>query len=834
MTRINAHEFCSWLRGFLMLGAALACTGAAVWGQSAGTNPNWPTYGGDLGNTRYRAFDQINASNFKELDVAWRFKTDNLGNRAEYKLEGTPLVVNGILYATGGTRRDVFSLDATTGELLWVHGEHEGERGANAPRGLSGRGLAYWTDGKDARILYTTPGYRLIALDAKTGQYAKGFGENGVVDLKLNDDQKIDLIHGSIGTQSAPVVAQNEVIVGSAFVDGGSTASKTTYKGYVRAFDVRTGKRLWIFHTVPQKGEFGYDTWLNGSAEYTGNTGMWTQVSVDSELGLAYLPIELPTGDDYGGNRPGNTLFSESLVCVDLKTGKRKWHYQLVHHGLWDMDVATPPILGDIQVDGKTIKAVAVPTKQSMLYVFDRVTGKPVWPIEEKPVPKGDVPGEWYSPTQPFPTKPPAYDRNGISEDDLIDFTPKLRADALNLIKSYAIGPIFSPPVLSKIGGPLALLTISTNNGGTNWPGGSFDPENHLLFVSSCSSCIVSMGMVAAPKDVSDMGYVKGTAGQPVVARMGGTGAGAGADAIAAAAKTPKSVPAQPPGGGTLRNALTVGGLPLIKPPYGRLTAIDMDRGEIKWQIPFGPTPDAVRNSPLLKGIKIPATGETGLSVGSLVTKALLIAGDGTSGTTATGVRGATLHAYDKLTGKEVGAIALPAPQTGSPMTYMLNGKQYIVVAVGGGNYSGEYIAFALPAEKHDQPRGKVLAEALGAQGSRSLWDGAYTQEQAKRGEAAYREHCARCHGADLTSGDAVPPLVGTDFLSLWNAKTVGDLFDRIRTSMPADKPGTLSREQNSEILAYILSANKFPDGKTELSTQSDLLKQIQFDAFKR
>ena len=251
-----------------------------------------------------------------------------------------------------------------------------------------------------------------------------------------------------------------------------------------------------------------------------------------------------------------------------------------------------------------------------------------------------------------------------------------------------------------------------------------------------------------------------------MVARMGGTGAGAGADAIAAAAKTPKSVPAQPPGGGTLRNALTVGGLPLIKPPYGRLTAIDMDRGEIKWQIPFGPTPDAVRNSPLLKGIKIPATGETGLSVGSLVTKALLIAGDGTSGTTATGVRGATLHAYDKLTGKEVGAIALPAPQTGSPMTYMLNGKQYIVVAVGGGNYSGEYIAFALPAEKHDQPRGKVLAEALGAQGSRSLWDGAYTQEQAKRGEAAYREHCARCHGADLTSGDAVPPLVGTDFLS--------------------------------------------------------------------
>ena len=704
MTRINAHKFCNRFRGFLVLGAAVACAGAAAaWGQSAATNPDWPTYGGDLGNTRYRAFDQINAANFKDLDVAWRFKTDNLGNRAEYKLEGTPLVVKGVLYATGGTRRDVFALDAATGELLWVHGEHEGERGANAPRGLSGRGVAYWTDGKDARILYTTPGYRLIALDAKTGQYAKGFGVNGVVDLKLFDDQKIDLVKGSIGTQAAPVVAGNEVIVGAAFVDGGSTSSKTTYKGYVRAFDVRTGRRVWIFHTVPTKGEFGYDTWLNGSAEYSGNTGMWTQVSVDAELGLAYLPIELPPGDDYGGNRPGNTLFSESLVCVDLKTGKRKWHYQFVHHGLWDMDIATPPILGDIQVNGKTIKAVAVPTKQNMLYVFDRVTGEPVWPIEERPVPKGDVPGEWYSQTQPFPTKPAAYDRNGISEDDLVDFTPKLKADALDLIKNYAIGPVFTPPVLSKIGGPLALLTLGTNNGGTNWPGGSFDPETHLLFVSSCSSCVVSMGMVAAPKDVSDMGYVKGTAGQPVVARMAGTGAGAGADAIAATAakntKAAKAVPAQPPGGGTLFRALTVDGLPLIKPPYGRLTAIDMDHGEIKWQIPFGPTPDAVHNSPLLKGMKIPPTGETGLSVGSLVTKTLLIAGDGTTGTSAAGVRGTALHAYDKLTGKEVGTVSLPAPQTGSPMTYMLNGKQYIVVAVGGATYSGEYIAFTLPAQ---------------------------------------------------------------------------------------------------------------------------------------
>jgi quinoprotein glucose dehydrogenase len=259
MNRMNAHTLGNRIPQLFALSAGLALTTAAMWGQVASPN-DWATYGGDLGNTRYRPFDQINASNFEQLDVAWRFKTDNLGNHPEYRLEGTPLMVNGVIYATGGTRRDVFALDAATGELLWVHGEHEGERGANAPRGLSGRGLAYWSDGKESRILYTTPGYRLVSLDAKTGEYSKGFGIHGVVDLKLNDDQNIDLIHGSIGTQAAPVVAENEVIIGAAFVDGGAIASKTNYKGYVRAFDVRTGKRLWIFHTVPMKGEFGYDT----------------------------------------------------------------------------------------------------------------------------------------------------------------------------------------------------------------------------------------------------------------------------------------------------------------------------------------------------------------------------------------------------------------------------------------------------------------------------------------------------------------------------------------------------------------------------------------------
>ena len=358
----------------------------AAFGQPRGKDVEWPTYGADLANTKYRPLDQIDATNFNKLEVAWRFKTDNLGTRPEFRLEGTPLMVNGVLYATAGTRRSVVALDAASGELLWTHGEHEGARGAAAPRQLSGRGLAYWSDGKQQRILYVTPGYRLIALDAKTGGAIPTFGKNGAVDLKLDDDQNIfpDLTTGEIGIQSAPVVAKDTVIVGAAFREGMTPKSFHNNKGYVRGFDVRTGKRLWIFHTIPMKGEFGYETWLNRSAEYTGNTGLWTQLSVDEELGLAYLPIESPTGDYYGGHRPGTNLFGESLVCVDLKTGQRKWHYQLVHHPLWDMDISSAPILADINVNGRAVKAVAQPTKQGILYVFDRVTGEPVWPIEER------------------------------------------------------------------------------------------------------------------------------------------------------------------------------------------------------------------------------------------------------------------------------------------------------------------------------------------------------------------------------------------------------------------------------------------------------------------
>jgi quinoprotein glucose dehydrogenase len=459
----------------------------------------WPSYAADLAGTRYRPLDQINASNFNKLEVAWTFKTDSIGNRKEFKLEGTPLMVNGVVYTTAGSRRAAIALDAATGELLWVHGEREGARGAASPRQLSGRGLAYWSDGKEQRILYVTPGYRLVALDAKTGVPAPSFGKNGLVDLKqgvvYGTGQQIDLVNGEIGLHATPIVVKDVVIVGSAMREGGTPKTHNNTKGLVRAFNVRTGQLLWTFNTIPKPGEFGNDTWLNNSWAVNGNTGVWTQISVDEDLGLVYLPVEEPTGDYYGGHRPGKNLFGESLVAVDLKTGQRKWYDQLVHHPLWDFDISTAPILTDINVNGRSIKAVAQTTKQGILYVFDRVTGQPVWPFEERPVEKGDVPGEWYSPTQPFPAKPPAYSRNGISADDLIDFTPDLRQEATQVVSKFKIGPIFTPPALSKVGGPLATLTVGTAGGGTNWPGGSYDPETHIGLGALAEPGILGYGL---------------------------------------------------------------------------------------------------------------------------------------------------------------------------------------------------------------------------------------------------------------------------------------------------------------------------------------------------
>jgi quinoprotein glucose dehydrogenase len=670
------------------LGVCLLWFYLPAFAQSGAKSGEWRTYGGDLGSTRYAPLDQINASNFNKLEVAWRYKTDSLGPRPEYQFEATPLMVHGVIFTTAGSRRAVVALDAATGEMLWMHSEQEGARAEAAPRQLSGHGVAYWSDGQAERILYVTPGYRLIALDAKTGVPVASFGKSGVVDLKLDDDQEMDLITGSVGLHSTPIVAKNVVIVGAAHLEGGIPKSKSNVKGYVRGFDVRTGKRLWIFHTIPKPGEFGIESWMNDSWSYTGNAGVWGQISVDEDLGLVYLPVELPTGDYYGGHRPGNGLFGESLVAVDLQTGKRKWHYQLVHHGLWDMDIPCAPILTDITVNGRVVKAVAQPTKQAFLYVFDRTNGRPIWPIEERPVEKGTVPGEWYSPTQPFPTKPPAYDNQGILTDSLIDFTPELRQEAIKLVSKYKIGPIFTPPSVSKQDGTLGTLISPGSQGGTNWPGGSYDPETHTAYVFS-QTAIALLGLIPPPSPVSDMNFVQGVDGVvPQVRRAMGA--------------TPAAPPPAPPAGGRSGAApggpggLTVSGLPLLKPPYGRITAIDLDKGEFRWQIAHGETPDNIRNHPALKGLNVPRTGRPGL-IGPLTTKTLVIAGEAGFFTTPSGARGAMLRAYDKMTGKEAGAVYMPAPQSGSPMTYMLNGEQYIVVAIGGGNYSGELVAFKLP-----------------------------------------------------------------------------------------------------------------------------------------
>jgi quinoprotein glucose dehydrogenase len=507
----------------------------------------------------------------------------------------------------------------------------------------------------------------MIALDARTGIPVPTFGENGVVDLKLENDQEVDLLTAELGLNATPLVAGNVVVVGAAHRAGIAPKTMRNARGYVRGFDVRSGKRLWIFHTIPKPGQFGYDTWENEGALKNGNTGVWSQMSADLELNLVYVPVESPTGDYYGGNRPGNTLFAESLVALDLTTGKRRWHYQTTHHGLWDYDLPCAPILFDATIGGRRIKALALPTKQAFLFVLNRETGEPIWPIEERAVPPSTVPNEKSSPTQPFPTWPVPFDRQGIGSDDLIDFTPALRAEALEVVKRYKIGPLYTPPVLSNVDGPLGTLQVPSDHGGANWPGGSFDPETNRLYIHSHTDLYTS-GIVPANPAQSDMGFVSGQA------------------RAAAAEASPAS-----------RGGANVRGLPLLKPPYDRITAYDMNTGELIWQKPHSSTPDEIRNHPALAGLALARLGQPGRTfVGTLATRTLLIAGDGGVHTNAAGQRVALLRAYDKATGADLGAVEMPAKQTGSPMTYLVNGKQYIVLAITGLN-GGELISYTLP-----------------------------------------------------------------------------------------------------------------------------------------
>jgi quinoprotein glucose dehydrogenase len=633
--------------------------------QSAATAPTrvveWLNNRGDTGSSSYSPLGQIDRHNVSKLRVAWRWKTDNFGPTPEFYYRVTPLMADGVLYTTAGVRRNVVALDAASGETLWMYRLDEGARGLTAPRRSSGRGVAYWRSGvagEGARVFTITPGFQLVALDARDGRPLTGFGKDGLVDLKVGLPRVDDPGMPQPGSSSPPLVVGDVVVTGVAFAAGGAPRAKAAVPGYVRAYDARSGALLWTFRTVPVAGDAGAETWQDGSNDYTGNTGVWTPFSADASRGLVYLPVEGATHDFYGGHRLGDNLYSDSLVCVDARTGKRVWHYQIVHHDVWDYDLPAPPVLADISVKGRKIPAVVQVTKMGTAFVFDRTNGRPVWPIVERPVPASDVPGERLSPTQPVQTLPAPFEPQGLRDEDLIDFTPQLKAEALEIVKRYRYGSMFQPPSLVNEGGTQGTLIRPNLSGGANWAGAAFDPETGLLYVSSLST-VGPIGLRADPK-ISEMRYV------------GAYGEGFPNGSLGGPA-----------------------GLPLVKPPWGRITAIDLNTGKHAWMVPNADTPDWARNNPALKGIDLGKTGSFD-QVGLLVTKTLLFSGEG-SGLWRAGGGGNKLRAHDKATGEVLFEFTLPANQSGVPMTYEVGGKQYLVVAVGARGSPGELVALALP-----------------------------------------------------------------------------------------------------------------------------------------
>jgi quinoprotein glucose dehydrogenase len=644
---------------------ALACLFAAngLLAQPGASGGEWRAYGGDNAASRYAPLDQIDESNVAKLAILWRRPAIDAsilavvpGMRAERTFRATPLMIDGVLYSPNGIGF-VEAFDAGTGKTLWI--EQPLEPGPNGYRGTSTRGVGYWTDGRDARVLVQRGEY-LLALDAKTGKHYDDFGDDGRVHLSAGYGP--DMVYTWSG---APLVIGDVVVLGSS--PGDTFASKEATRSDVRAYDVRTGELRWQFHVIPQQGELGVETWENESWKYTGHAPVWSLFSADEELGLVYMPVSAPTNDMYGGHRLGDNLFTQSIVCVDAKTGKRIWHFQLSHHDLWDYDPPAAPMLVDIVVDGRAIKAAVQLTKQGWAFVLDRVTGEPVWPIVERPVPQSTVPGERTSPTQPFPTKPPAFDRQGATVDNLIDFTPELRAEALEIVKRYTTGPIYTPPSIRDDGpgGNLGTIQLPGSIGGANWGGGAFDPETHVLYVPSATAPFVADIEPGDPA-VTNLRYVKG-------------------------------------------KRLWVGGprgLPLFKPPYGRISAIDLDAGEIRWQVANG---DGPRDNPAIAHLSLPPLGNTGHPA-PLLTKTLLFVGEGSDAyvTTARVPPGMPFdaapnygepwfRAFDKQTGQVRAEIPLPAGTTGAPMTYLHRGKQYIVVAVGGREHDPEWVALGVP-----------------------------------------------------------------------------------------------------------------------------------------
>jgi len=635
----------------------LLAAGSLVLGGQTSSTPippgDWPAYGRDLGNSRYSPLDQVTPANFANLRVAWRWRSDNFSQPPEYRNESTPIMVNGTLYFTAGTTRWVIAADAVTGATKWAWHLDEGDRARRAPRRDSGRGVSYWADGpdrKDERIFTVTPGFTLVALDAKTGMPVPAFGQNGAVDLKMQLGVSLDPVTAPIGSSSPPLVFENVVIIGPALEVGTAPRSMKNVPGRILAIDARTGKLLWRFNTIPVKGEKGYDTWEGGSAEYTGNAGAWAPLTLDAARGYLYLPVEDATGDYYGGHRKGNNLFSSTLVCLDVRTGEMIWYYQIVHHDIWDRDNAAAPILADVNVGGRRVEAVVQLSKQAYAYVFDRVTGKPVWPIVETPVPQSDVPGEKTAATQPIPSKPAAFDRQGITPDNVIDFTPELHSEALKALATLRTGASpFTPPSLADApDGTKGTLMLPGTLGGANWEGGAFDPDTGMLYVGSWTSPSV-IGLI---KDAqrSDMDWIGGGGRVP-----------------------------------------TVRGLPIVKPPYSRITAIDLNTGDHAWMVANGDTPAAIKNNPALAGLTIPPTGAQTRPV-VLATKTMLVAAEGSGGQPI-------LRALDKKTGALLAQLPLPASVGSVPMTYAIGGRQFVVCWVGdrGVDLPGTLVALALP-----------------------------------------------------------------------------------------------------------------------------------------
>jgi len=632
---------------FLLVCAALALPAQAA--AQAGAGNEWRVYGGDPGHTHFSTLDQIDAGNASTLEIAWQWDARNFGPNPLAQSQTTPLYINGILYATAGIRRSVVAIDPSNGETLWMWRMDEGDRIEDAPRLNPGRGLAYWSDGNgDDRILVITPGYHMAALDAQTGVPVPGFGENGVLDLNLNHRTRpgVSLV-GTIGASSPPAVIGNVIVVGAALHVGMRPPSMTNTPGDVRGFDARTGRLLWTFHTIPEPGEFGNDTWLEDSWSYTGNASVWAQISWDAARGIVYLPGEAATGDYYGGHRPGTNLFSTTLMALNAQTGERIWHFQTIHHDIWDWDLPTAPMLANVTVDGRPREIVAQITKQGFVFVFDRVTGQPIWPIEERPVPQGDVPGEWYSPTQPFPTKPAPFERQGFSEADLANYTPEIFERAKEIASAYRWGPIYTPPSLANSpDGTRGTITLPASTGGANWEGGALDAENGILFVPSVSA--LSYLALVEGGEASDMRYIAG----------GGRG---------------QLAP----------------GVSIVRPPWGRITAINLNTGDHVWMVPNGETPSYVAERLQIDPSLVPPTGVQSRA-SLLATRSVLFAGEGMNGEP-------NLWILNKTTGERIARIDLPGTTVGKPMTFMHEGKQYVVVSVSPDGGSAKLVALTLP-----------------------------------------------------------------------------------------------------------------------------------------